>query len=39
MGTITYRVPYADTDRMGMVDYANYLVDFELFRDELLRRR
>ena len=37
--TITCRVSYANIDRMGMVDYANYMIDFELFRDELLRRR
>ena len=36
--TITYRVPYADTDRMGVVYYANYLVYFERLRNELLRR-
>jgi len=36
--TITYRVPYADTDQMGIVYYANYLVYFERFRNELLRR-
>ncbi len=35
---ITYRVPYADTDRMGVVYYANYLVYFERLRNELLRR-
>ncbi len=36
--TVTYRVPYADTDQMGVVYYANYLVYFERFRNELLRR-
>jgi len=36
--TITYRVPYADTDQMGFVYYANYLVYFERLRSELLRR-
>jgi acyl-CoA thioester hydrolase len=36
--SITYRVPYADTDRMGIVYYANYLVYFERLRNELLRR-
>jgi len=36
--TITYRVPYADTDQMGFVYYANYLVYFERLRNELLRR-
>ncbi len=32
-----YRVPYADTDQMGVVYYANYLVYFERLRTELLR--
>ena len=32
-----YRVPYADTDQMGVVYYANYLVYFERSRTELLR--
>jgi acyl-CoA thioester hydrolase len=31
------RVPYADTDQMGMVYYANYLVYFERGRTEWLR--
>jgi acyl-CoA thioester hydrolase len=35
--TIQYRVPYADTDQMGVVYYANYLVYFERLRNELLR--
>lgn len=35
--TIQYRVPYADTDQMGVVYYANYLVFFERMRNELLR--
>ncbi len=34
---LTYRVPYADVDRMGVVYYANYLVFFERGRTELLR--
>lgn len=34
---IKYRVPYADTDQMGVVYYANYLVYFERVRNELLR--
>ncbi len=34
---IQYRVPYADTDQMGVVYYANYLVYFERLRNELLR--
>lgn len=32
-----YRVPYADTDMMGVVYYANYLVLFERARNELMR--
>lgn len=36
--SISYRVPYADTDQMGVVYYANYLVYFERLRNELLRR-
>ncbi len=35
--SIDYRVPYADTDKMGVVYYANYLVYFERLRSELLR--
>ncbi len=35
---IDYRVPYADTDQMGVVYYANHLVYFERLRNELLRR-
>lgn len=34
---IQYRVPYADTDQMGVVYYANYLVLFERVRNEILR--
>jgi len=34
---VKYRVPYADTDQMGVVYYANYLVYFERARNELLR--
>jgi acyl-CoA thioester hydrolase len=39
MTTITHqvRVRYAETDQMGIVYYANYLVWFELGRVELLR--
>ena len=33
----TVRVRYAETDRMGFVYYANYLVWFEVARAELLR--
>lgn len=32
-----YRVPYADTDQMGVVYYANFLVYFERVRNEMLR--
>ena len=32
-----YRVPYADTDQMGVVYYANYLELFERARNELMR--
>ena len=35
--TMEYRVPYADTDMMGVVYYANYLVFFERARNELMR--
>lgn len=35
---ILYRVPYADTDQMGVVYYANYLVFFERVRNELFRK-
>lgn len=34
---VRYRVPYADTDQMRVVYYANYLVYFEMARNELLR--
>ena len=34
---VAYRVPYADTDQMGFVYYANYLVYFERARNELMR--
>ena len=34
---IVYRVPYADTDQMGVVYYANYLIYFEILRSQLLR--
>jgi len=34
---IIIRVPYADTDQMGMVYYANYFVYFERGRTEWLR--
>lgn len=35
--SLKYRVPYADTDQMGVVYYANYLVYFERVRNEILR--
>lgn len=35
--TTRLRVRYADTDRMGVVYYANYLVWFEVARTEWLR--
>ena len=34
---ITIRVRYAETDRMGLLHHANYLVYFEQGRIELLR--
>jgi acyl-CoA thioester hydrolase len=36
--TTQVRVRYAETDQMGVVYYANYLVWFEIGRVELLRR-
>jgi acyl-CoA thioester hydrolase len=36
-GEINIRVRYAETDRMGLVHHANYLVYFEQARTELLR--
>ena len=36
-GETTIRVRYAETDRMGLVHHANYLVYFEQARTELLR--
>lgn len=35
--TLSYRVPYADTDQMHVVYYANYLTFFERARNELMR--
>ena len=35
--SIDYRVPYADTDQMTFVYYANYLIYFEMAREELMR--
>lgn len=34
---LEFRVSYADTDRMGVVYYANYLILFERGRTELMR--
>jgi acyl-CoA thioester hydrolase len=34
---MSYRVPYADTDQMGVVYYANYLEYFERSRTEMFR--
>jgi acyl-CoA thioester hydrolase len=36
-GTTEIRVRYAETDRMGLLHHANYLVYFEQARTELLR--
>ncbi len=36
-GDTTIRVRYAETDRMGLLHHANYLVYFEQGRTELLR--
>src|SRR5215207_2843053 len=38
-GEIHIRVRYAETDRMGLLHHANYLVYFEQARTELLRAR
>src|SRR5215210_2148327 len=38
-GEVTIRVRYAETDRMGLLHHANYLVYFEQARTELLRAR
>jgi acyl-CoA thioester hydrolase len=38
-GEITVRVRYAETDRMGLLHHANYLVYFEQARTELLRSK
>jgi acyl-CoA thioester hydrolase len=37
-GDIQIRVRYAETDRMGLLHHANYLVYFEQGRTELLRQ-
>src|SRR4051812_37960558 len=36
-GEVTIRVRYAETDRMGLLHHANYLIYFEQARIELLR--
>jgi acyl-CoA thioester hydrolase len=38
-GEIQIRVRYAETDRMGLLHHANYLIYFEQARTELLRAR
>src|SRR4051812_46761857 len=38
-GEVTIRVRYAETDRMGLLHHANYLVYFEQGRTELLREQ
>lgn len=35
--SINYRVPYADTDQMAVVYYANYFIYFERIRNEIIR--
>ncbi|HKA07985.1 MAG TPA: thioesterase family protein [Gemmataceae bacterium] len=37
VGTTQIRVRYAETDKMGLLHHANYLVYFEQARTELLR--
>jgi acyl-CoA thioester hydrolase len=34
---LSIRIPYAHTDQMGFIYYANYLVYFEMARSEFLR--
>ncbi|MBE7437279.1 MAG: acyl-CoA thioesterase [Spirochaetales bacterium] len=36
--SIAYRVPYADTDQMAVVYYANYFIYFERIRNEIIRQ-
>lgn len=38
-GETTIRVRYAETDRMGLLHHANYLIYFEQARVELLRNQ
>jgi len=37
--TTEFRVRYAETDQMGVVYYANYLIWFEVARTEFFRER
>ncbi len=37
ISAVEYRVPYADTDKMGVVYYGNYLTYFERARSQALR--
>ena len=39
VGVTEIRVRYAETDRMGLLHHANYLVYFEQARTELLRHQ
>ncbi len=39
MGEIEVRVRYAETDQMGFLHHANYLIYFEMGRVELLRSK
>jgi acyl-CoA thioester hydrolase len=39
VGEVQIRVRYAETDRMGLLHHANYLVYFEQGRTELLRTK
>ena len=36
--SVEYRVPYADSDQMGVVYYANFFIYFERVRNEILRQ-
>lgn len=36
---VAIRVRYAETDRMGLLHHANYIIYFEQARTELLRRK
>lgn len=38
MNKLNIRVSYRDTDKMGVVYYANYFVFFEMGRTELMRQ-